>query len=436
MFGPCDPQHTGNKARKRRLRGCSPRSNAPVTKFDPKHGNGPDRRLVTNHAIANPERMPGVGVGIAALDVMRLVGSQRIGIIGLPGTGKSTCCKSLLAELCYSYPIINVFSGSEGENPFYSDMIPKLFIQNKISQRGLKMFVNRQRLAINYDSPLKDALLILDDCFETPQQGATRTDSSHPPASTGQQHHAHSLQAGPSSPRICLGCAYRTRSDPIGAVPQPQYVVDLKPYARSTTSAVFLFHCPSSRDRRLLFENYGSVFADYAAFSACYNSICDRWCALRRSIAGATPHTAMVILLNQGNRNILDTVFWYRPQLIPDGSIQTARRLYRRAFALCHPVVWDHARPDFIPCLPSHKSIRLCGVGTKRMKPAPDSAWTNPGWTTSPYCPVTPMTINATVATTSKTCNRPLRFAIDSSAVSPNAYAPIASPIFNTNRWP
>jgi hypothetical protein len=30
------------------------------------------------------------------------------------------------------------------------------------------MFVNRQRLAIGYDAPLKDALLILDDCFEKP----------------------------------------------------------------------------------------------------------------------------------------------------------------------------------------------------------------------------------------------------------------------------
>ena len=84
--------------------------------------------------------------------------------------GKSTCCKSLLSELCHAFPIIDVFSGSEGDNPFYSDMIPKLFIHNKISQRGLKMFVNRQRLAINYDSPLKDALLILDDCFESPHQ--------------------------------------------------------------------------------------------------------------------------------------------------------------------------------------------------------------------------------------------------------------------------
>ena len=98
-----------------------------------------------------------------------------------------------------------------------------------------------------------------------------------------------------------------------------QYVVDLKPYARSTTSAIFLFHCPNSRDRRLLFENYGSVFPDYSTFCHVYNFICGE------------KHTAMVILLNQGNRTVLESVFWYRPHLT-DSSMQ-----------LCHPLVWEHA---------------------------------------------------------------------------------------------
>lgn len=124
----------------------------------------------------------GTGVGIAPLDTTLLCGSQRIGIIGLPkarlsyavtttehiGTGKSTCCKSLLSDLASNYPVISVFSGSEADNPFYSLCIPKLFIQTRITRKGLKQFINRQRLAISHDSPLKDALLILDDCFESP----------------------------------------------------------------------------------------------------------------------------------------------------------------------------------------------------------------------------------------------------------------------------
>jgi hypothetical protein len=75
---------------------------------------------------------------------------------------------SLLVELRTNFPVINVFSGSEADNPFYSLCIPKLFINAKVSKRGLKQFINRQRLALKYNSPLKDALLVLDDCFDHP----------------------------------------------------------------------------------------------------------------------------------------------------------------------------------------------------------------------------------------------------------------------------
>ena len=261
-----------------------------------------------------PEKPPSIGLGILPLDPGRLAGSQRLGIIGLPGTGKSTCCRSLLSDLCRSFPVVNVFSGSEGDNPFYSDMIPKLFVHNKISQKGLKMFVNRQRLAIGYDAPMKDALLILDDCFESPNQMDN------------------------STMRILFKQGRHLRAS-VWVV--QQYVVDLKPYARSTTSAVFLFHCPSSRDRRLLFENYGSVFPDYASFCACYNAIC------------ATPHTAMVILLNQGNQhNVLESVFWYKPRLHPPGTLR-----------LCHPLVWKYANPRTDESCMDRLALLSCHTG-------------------------------------------------------------------------
>ena len=43
----------------------------------------------------------------------------------------------------------------EADNPFYSLCIPKVFINAKVSKRGLKQFINRQRLALKYNSPLK-----------------------------------------------------------------------------------------------------------------------------------------------------------------------------------------------------------------------------------------------------------------------------------------
>lgn len=55
---------------------------------------------------------------------------------------------------------------------------PKMLKRTGASRRSMTkrtghprvQFINRQRLAIAHDSPLKEALLILDDCFETPTQ--------------------------------------------------------------------------------------------------------------------------------------------------------------------------------------------------------------------------------------------------------------------------
>ena len=40
----------------------------------------------------------------------------------------------------------------------------------------------------------------------------------------------------------------------------------------------------------------------------------------------------MVILLNQGNRNILESVFWYKPSIIPNEQLR-----------LGHPSLWSHS---------------------------------------------------------------------------------------------
>ncbi len=68
-------------------------------------------------------------------------------------------------------------------------------------------------------------------------------------------------------------------------------------------------------------QNYGSVFPDFNSFSACYDAIC------------AEPHTAMVILLNSGNADVHESVFYYKPRCIPEDE----------DIKLCHPAVWEHA---------------------------------------------------------------------------------------------
>ena len=67
--------------------------------------------------------------------------------------------------------------------------------------------------------------------------------------------------------------------------------------------------------------NYGSVFPDYQTFSHFFNFITSE------------KHTAMVLILNRGNRTIQESVFYYKPTAMEPGK-------YPR---LCHPVTWKHA---------------------------------------------------------------------------------------------
>lgn len=178
------------------------KTNTPHTTEATIVSNSVIETLVPRHSVT-----PSIGIGIHALDPTRLSGSQRLGIIGLPGTGKSTCCMSLLNELRYSFPIINVFSGSEADNPYYSLCIPKIFINTNVTRKGLKQFINRQRLALAHDTPLKDALLILDDCFESPQ--ALDNDMMHPwPRVPTYETHATTLtnpvQTRTASSVLCM----------------------------------------------------------------------------------------------------------------------------------------------------------------------------------------------------------------------------------------
>jgi len=126
-----------------------------------------------------------------------------------------------------------------------------------------------------------------------------------------------------------------------------QYVVDLKPWARSTTSVIFLFHCPNARDRKQLYENYGcGAFPDYATFNHVY------------SFVTSEPHTALVILLNRGNTSLLQSVFWYRPRRYDASTTANVR--------LCHPSVWEHteARTDHAKL--EHLTLLSCYSGDEK----------------------------------------------------------------------
>ena len=225
-----------------------------------------------------------------------LTGAERVGIIGLPGMGKSTTVKSLLYELQSTFATLLVVSGFETDNNFYASCVPKLFIQNSVAPKTLKLLINRQRLVMNSKNKNTHTLLILDDVMDNPK--------------------------ALDNPAVNL--LYKQgRHVNVSVWLIQQYPMDVKPYVRTTTSAVFLFHNGNTESRRKLYENYGSgVFRDFQEF--------DRVFAY---ITSSQKHTAMVILPNSGSSTLgmSGAVFWYRARTnIPK-------------FQAGHPAIWRYA---------------------------------------------------------------------------------------------
>lgn len=233
-----------------------------------------------------------------------LSGSERVGIIGLPGTGKSCTVKYLIWQLQHIFATLVVFSGSETDNGFYETFVPKLFIHNKLTEKHLKLTVNRQRLVMCNNEKKMGAfiggdthtLIIMDDVLDDNRITNNKT----------------------------LSMLYKQgRHLNTSIFLVQQYCMDVKPYIRTTTSAVFLFYNGNLDVKKRIYENYGhTVFKDYASFDELYTFI-----------TTSEKFTAMVILLNQGTCNLTDCVFWYRaiPSEIPSN------------FRAGHPYIWQYS---------------------------------------------------------------------------------------------
>lgn len=226
-----------------------------------------------------------------------LTGAERVGIIGLPGMGKSSTVKSLLYQLQSKIATILVISGSETDNNFYSSCVPKLFIQNNVAPKVLKMLINRQRLVMNSGNKHTHTLLILDDVMDNPK--------------------------ALDNPGINL--LYKQgRHVNVSVWLIQQYPMDVKPFVRTTTSAVFLFHTGNVDSRRKLYELYGSgVFRDFHEFDHVFSYI-----------TSTHRHTAMVILPNSPmcGLGLAGCVFWYRAKVdLP-------------VFQAGHPAIWRYAQ--------------------------------------------------------------------------------------------
>ena len=202
-------------------------------------------------------------------------GSKTI-IIGKPGTGKSTLIAGLLYAKKHIFPIGIAFSGSEDSNSFFRKIMPSTFVFNEYNEEQIKSFIKRQKIAKQHlENPW--AVMILDDCTDDPRVFNTP------------------LQQGLYKRGRHWKCWY---------ILSLQYGMDVKPVIRTNVDNVFIMREPSLRNRKIMWENYGSIVPDFTIF-----------CALMDQITG--DHTALYIH-NQGMTNDWkDCVYWYKAPLTP-----------------------------------------------------------------------------------------------------------------------
>jgi hypothetical protein len=115
-----------------------------------------------------------------------------------------------------------------------------------ITHRTESPEIHRQRLVIAADAPLKESLLILDDCFEQPKQ----LDNQMMHALFKQGRHLKAavlvVTRGPREGSIPLPPIISPQPPPSGILPAQQYIVDL-PSVRFRPSLVGLAVFPQKK---------------------------------------------------------------------------------------------------------------------------------------------------------------------------------------------
>lgn len=204
--------------------------------------------------------------------------NSKIVIIGKPATGKSTVTRDIVKAYRHEFPVAKVFSGTEENNHFYSQMFPDLYIHSEYSESEMEDFAKRQKLAMRNNPENPKGMLIVDDCSDDPK-------FFHRPLfqkfyKNGRQWEMMFILA-------------------------LQYGMDIRPVIRTNIDYVFIFREPNERNRKALYENYAGIIGSY-------NDFCDVMDQLTED------YTAIVIDNRKQSNNLSECVYYYKARLHDD----------------------------------------------------------------------------------------------------------------------
>jgi len=193
-------------------------------------------------------------------------------------TGKSTIIQDIMAYKSHICPVVQVFSGTEDSNHFFSEKCPPVCVFNKYDEKAIENFVKRQKIAKKYlDNPW--AMQIIDDCTDDPASlRKPLIQSYYKNGRHWKMIHILSLQ----------------------------YCLDIRPNIRSNIDYTFILRESNLKSRKSLHENYAGCIDSFQDFCDIMDQITE-------------DYTALVINNRVQSNKMEDCLFWYKanPNKIP-----------------------------------------------------------------------------------------------------------------------
>ena len=203
---------------------------------------------------------------------------SKIAVIGRPGSGKSFLIRDLIYAKQHIFPVAQIISGTEDSNKFFSSIFHELFIHEKLDVSHIQNFSKRQKIAKNYLGEWAWGLLVVDDCMDD-----------------------ISLFRNAAFLNLMKNGRHWKLLFILGL----QYAMDILPALRICIDGCFIFREPNIRFRKILYENYASIFGDFKLFCKVMDELTD-------------DHTALYINNRSTSNRIEDCVFWYRARDVGD----------------------------------------------------------------------------------------------------------------------
>lgn len=216
-------------------------------------------------------------------DITKIADDTVVVLIGKRRSGKSTMIKDIM-YYHRDIPVGTVISGTESDNCFYGDMVPKLFIHDEYKPEIVENILKRQKEIIKkskketmmYGGSQIDprAFLIMDDCLH---DGCWKRDKN--------------------MRFIFMNGRHRK----LFFLLPMQYPLGVPPDLRTNVDYSFIFRENNFNNRKRIYDNYASIFPTFDVF----NSVMDV----------VTEGYGCLVIDNTSRSNKLeDCVFWYEAQ--------------------------------------------------------------------------------------------------------------------------